>query len=252
MTNSMASATGAQESHLCFTLKRWCLWQSEEVPTAACWPGGEVLPCNGGNADVDGWPLMQRRRLSPLARAASAVASRCRQQSADMPAVFFSSHGESQYYFEMLQGLAVGEGVSPSRFSLCVHNAIAGLCSVHAASFQPYVSLAGGTEGLFAAFLEAGGYLLDAPRVLVVCYGQPLPEAYQPYLASAKTTWALALRLAGANEIGLKLRLARRSTAGPAAEEDGAPGLVQAILDGRRGGQCRLERSIWRWSLDDG
>jgi hypothetical protein len=248
-----AAEAGGQEIRLCFTLKHWCLWQSEEAPANACWPGGEVLPCNGGSADVGFLEMMQRRRLSPLARAASAVAGRCHRQGGDMPAVFFSGHGESQHYFEMLQGLAAGEEVSPSRFSLCVHNAIAGLCSFHNASFLPYLSLAGGTEGMFAVFLEAAACLLDAPQVLAVCYGQPLPEAYRPYLAGSRATWALALVLAGDSGRGLKLRLARRpAAAGPAAEEDGAPGLVQAILDGRRGGECRLERSIWRWSLDDG
>jgi hypothetical protein len=110
-----------------------------------------------------------------------------------MPAVFFSSHGESQYYFEMLHGIAAHEDVSPSRFSLCVHNAIAGLSSVHSASFEPYVSLSGGEEGVFAAFLEAGGLLLETPQVLVVWYEQPLPDAYRAYLTTSETTWALAM-----------------------------------------------------------
>ncbi len=89
--------------------------------------------------------MMQSRRLSPLAGAVSAVAWHSRQQCGDMPAVYFSNHGESQYYFEMLQGIAQGDDVSPSRFSLSVHNAIAGLSSFHSASYLPYVCLAGGT-----------------------------------------------------------------------------------------------------------
>ncbi len=254
-----ASETGSQETRLCFTLGHWCLWQSAAPNTVetrnplpeACWPDGEVLPCNGGSADVGFLPMMQRRRLSPLARAASAVAWRCQRECGDMPSVFFSSHGESQYYFEMLHGMAGREDVSPSRFSLCVHNAIAGLSSLHSASFLPYVSLAGGTEGMFAAFLEAAGCLLDAPKVLVVWYGQALPEAYQSYIATPETTWALAMVLARAGGPGRQLRLARRPGNGPAADEDGAQSLVQAILEGRRSSLCRLDRSIWRWSLDD-
>ena len=165
------------------------------LPFGEFWPGGEVLPCNGGRADVAFLPMMQSRRLSPLARAVSAVAWHSRQQCGDMPSVFFSSHGESQYYFEMLQVLAGGEDVSPSRFSLCVHNAIAGLASFHSASYLPYVSLAGGTEGMFAAFLEAGGILLETSKVLVVWYEQALPDAYRAYLATSETTFALAMVL---------------------------------------------------------
>ncbi|BBL71852.1 beta-ketoacyl synthase chain length factor [Methylogaea oryzae] len=238
-----------RETQLCFTLEHWCLWRSEATPSAGCWPAGEVLPCNGGAADVGFLPMMQRRRLSPLGRAASAVAWRCRQVGGDMPSVFFSRHGESQYYFEMLEGLAAGEEVSPSRFSLSVHNAIAGLCSFHGDSFQPYVSLAGGTEGLFAAFLEAAGLLLESPRTLVVCYEQPLPGAYRDYAASPRITWALGMVLAGGGT-GPKLRLARVGGAVGDADAD-EPGLVQAIRQGRRSGCSRPGSSVWRWSLDD-
>ncbi len=246
-----AAESGIHETHLSFTLQHWCLWQSEETPLTDHWPGGEVLPYNGGSADVGFLPMMQSRRLSPLARAACAVAHHCRQQSGDMPSVFFSCHGESQYYFEMLDGIAAREDVSPSRFSLCVHNAIAGLSSLHSTSFQPYVSLSGGTEGLFAAFLEAAGLLLEAPQVLVVCYEQPLPEAYRAYLATSKTTWALAMVLSRAGNFGHQLRLTRKPGKGLSTTEDSSQSLVQAILENRRSSLCHLDRSVWQWSLDD-
>jgi hypothetical protein len=168
-----------------------------------------------------------------------------------MPSVFFSSHGESQYYFEMLEDLAEGEHVSPSRFSQCVHNAIAGLSSFHSSSYLPYVALAGGTEGLFSAFLEAGGMLLDVPEVLVVWYEQPLPDAYQSYLPGSETTWALAMTLARAGEAGQQLRLARAQTSGQILPENGLPKLVQAVIDGQRRGSCRQDRAIWHWRLDN-
>jgi len=246
-----ATESSIKETRLGFTLQHWCLWQSEEPPPGDHWPGGEVLPCNGGSADVGFLPMMQSRRLSPLARAASAVANHCRQNNGDMPSVFFSGHGESQYYFEMLHGMAAREEVSPSRFSLCVHNAIAGLSSFHSTSFLPYVSLSGGTEGMFAAFLEAAGILLETPKVLVVWYEQPLPEAYRAYLATSEITWALAMVLSRAGNPGHQLRLARRQGKGLSTAEDSALSLVQAILENRRSSVCHLDRSIWQWSLDD-
>lgn len=247
-----AAESGIKETRLGFTLQHWCLWQSEQpsLPVDR-WPGGEVLPCNKGSADVGFLPMMQSRRLSPLARAACAVANHCREKHGDMPSVFFSSHGESQYYFEMLNGIAAREDISPSRFSLCVHNAIAGLSSFHSTSFQPYVSLAGGTEGLFAAFLEAGGLLLETPKVLVVCYEQPLPEAYRVDLETSETTWALALVLSRAGNPGQQLRLTRKPNDGISATEDTGQSLIQAILANQRSSTCRLDRSIWQWNLND-
>lgn len=247
-----ADTPAIKETRLSFTLERWCLWQAEETPSGAHWPDGEVLPCNRGKADVKFLPMMQSRRLSPLARAASSVAWHCRQHAGDMPAVFFSSHGESHYYFEMLQGMAAHEDVSPSRFSLCVHNAIAGMSSFHSTSFQPYVSLSGGTEGLFSAFLEAGGLLLEAPKVLVVWYEQPLPEAYRTCRDTSATTWALAMVLTRTGNPGHQLQLARFPGTGLSATEGSARSLVQTILENRRSSICHLERSIWQWNLDDG
>ena len=234
-----------------FSVKHWYLWQSAEVPAGRRWPGGEVLPCNGGGADVGFLPMMQRRRLSPLARAACAVAWHGRQAAGDMPTVFFSRHGESQYYLEMLQDMAAGEPVSPSRFSLCVHNAIGGLFSFQTESFLPYVSLAGGTEDLFAAFIEAGGQLQEVPQVMVVCYEQSLPTAYQGYVSSPPLTWALALVLGRSGESGYGLKLTRTSCGNGASAGQQMPALVQAILNGQRNGEADLERSVWRWRLDD-
>lgn len=249
--SALASAPLGMGTRLCFTLNHWCLWQS--VPTSGpdCWPGGEVLPYNDGNADVSFLPVVQRRRLSPLARAVCAVVWRCRHEGLDMPTVFFSSHGESQYYFEMLEGMADGERVSPIRFSQCVHNAIAGQVSIYTESFLPYVCLAGGSEGMFAAFLEAAGMLLEVPQVLVVWYEQPLPNAYSNYLTTPDITWALAMILTRSGGHGHQLRLEREPAPGPAAEDKAGTSLMQAILDGQRRASCRLEHSLWRWSLDD-
>ncbi|OQW72102.1 MAG: hypothetical protein BVN35_14745 [Proteobacteria bacterium ST_bin11] len=242
------------ENQLVFTLRHWCFWQSVHGPGTRGWPNGEILPFNQGNADVGFLPAMQRRRLSPLARAACAVAWRSHTEHGDMPSVFFSVHGESQYYFEMLEGMANAEPVSPSRFSQCVHNAIAGLSSVHSASYLPYVALAGGTEGLFSAFLEASGSLLEAPQVLLVCYDQALPEIYRSYLPDCRSTWALGMTLARAGEVGHQLRLTREPATDYRAlsvADQGLPNMVQAIIAGQRRGSSRESGAIWHWRLDD-
>jgi len=246
-----SNAVRSTKIEFSFSLRHWCLWQSEEISIQHAWPGGQALPVDGGNADVRFLPMMQRRRLSPLARAACAVAWDCRERAGDMPTVFFTHHGESQYYFEMLQDMAAGEAVSPSRFSLCVHNAVAGLYSLQTGSVLPYVSLAGGTEGLFAAFIEASGLLLEVPQVLVVCYEQALPEAYQAYQSVENKTWALAMVLGRSGMPGYCLRLAREVNTDLKSSDRQQTDLTQAIISGQRSGFQQLEKSIWHWSLDD-
>lgn len=240
------------DTRLSFTLKHWCLWQSSETTSTNYWPGGEVLAYNDGSADVGFLPMMQRRRLSPLAKAACAVAWRSRMTEGEMPTVFYSAHGESRYYFEMLSDMAAGEAVSPSRFSLSVHNAIAGQFSLHSESQLPYVALAGGSEGLFAGFLEAAGLLLEVPKVMLVCYEQPLPEAYSHYVGSPANTWALAMVLAKAGEPGQPLQLVREPCDDSEDLADEPTELLRHILAGRRHGSQRLDHARWSWSLAEG
>ncbi len=244
-------ASPETETGLDFTLKYWCLWQSVETVENRIWPNGELLPFNQGNPDVHFIPMPQRRRMSPLARAACAVAWRCREQFGNMPAVFFSRHGESREYFRLLQDISRGETVSPSCFSLCVHNAIAGLYSIQSESCLPYVALAGGSEGMFAAFFEAAGMLLESPMVLAICYEQALPGIYRPYVANSPNTWALAMVLTKAEQPGPTLRLSRKPCRVPADAACGETDLIQAIANGQRTGRSRQDGSIWFWNLVD-
>ena len=72
-------------------------------------------------------PKLLQRRLSPLAKAVFNVIEQCVQQGEAPPAVFSSAHGEIAKSLQMLENLQSGEELSPTAFSLSVHNAIAGL-----------------------------------------------------------------------------------------------------------------------------
>lgn len=249
------AAQSLADSGLCFTLEQWRLWQSVECRPDTSWPCGEVLPCREGGADAGFLPLMQRRRLSPLAKAAISVAWPCRQGFPELPAVFSSSHGESRYYFEMLNELARSEALSPSRFSLSVHNAIAGLCSLYSETRAPYVAVAPGEEGVSAALLEAAGVLAERPegRVLVVWYEQPLPTEYQSYTQGPDHVLALAMRLGAPSSHGPRLHVNRtpmavRTEASPSCQ---LQRLGRAIADNERRVDLAGETALWRWSLAD-
>jgi hypothetical protein len=165
-----------------------------------------------------------------------------------MPAVFYSRHGESRHYLEMLQDLAAGQELSPSRFSLSVHNAIAGLYSLCSGSEAACASLAGSADDLFAAFLEAAGLLAESgcPRVLLVFYEQPLPEVYRAFATGPSRVVALALVL-GAPGDGPRLRLLRKRLEAlePACQIER---LCEAVLRGERRSAAD---AAWQWELGD-
>ncbi len=252
-TETKAEASGKAELRLEFTLEKWHVWQDGGYPLSPGWPQGGALPANGGSADVAFLPMMQRRRLSPLAKAAIAVAWACHPAGGGLPSVFYSSHGESHGYFDMLNELAEAQDMSPSRFSLSVHNAIAGLYALYSGSRSPYVALAGGGEGVFAAFLEAAGLIAEgAGRVLVVGYEQPLPEVYRNYAASPDATTALGLRLGAAGGRGPRLSLRRTPDVQAMPSSCSLTALAQTMLSGKRSAEFPQGRCIWHCSLGDG
>jgi hypothetical protein len=166
-------------------------------------------------------PKLLQRRLSPLARAVFNVAEACLGGNKTMPVVFSTSHGEVSKSLEMLRGIQLGEEVSPTTFSLSVHNAIAGLFSMGYANHQEITVIAPGQDGIAPAFIEAFGLLQEphdnckgageiADEVLIVLYDEPLPDFYpsQPFLLSSSTICALALKVSLAGE-GLLLRFKR-------------------------------------------
>jgi hypothetical protein len=124
-----------------------------------------------------------RRRLGPLARMMRHVAHACAQDVQDVRLVFASQHGELNYTIALLRALAAGEPLSPTTFSLSVHNACAGLFSILRADLSASTALAAGAETLGHALVEAFCQLnADAHKPVLMVYADgPLPEEYRAY-----------------------------------------------------------------------
>ncbi|MEI6707305.1 MAG: beta-ketoacyl synthase chain length factor [Methylococcales bacterium] len=155
-------------------------------------------------------PKMLQRRLTPLARAVFAVADRCITAGEALPVVFSSAHGELGKSLAMLQAIQAGEELSPTAFSLSVHNAIAGLFSIAYRNHQEITVIASGQEGIAPAFIDAVGILHEgAAAVLIVFYDEPVADFFPiaPFNLSAAPC-VLALRIALSGE-GLPLSFCR-------------------------------------------
>ncbi len=141
-------------------------------------------------------PLMLRRRLSPLAKDVFCAIINCIGNNKNIPVLFSSSHGELAKSFKMMEELEQGEGISPTAFSLSVHNAIAGLFSIVYKNKLSYTVIAPGEEGIAVAFIEALGVLSEgAENTLVVMYDEPLLDFYTstPFKISTKESGVVAL-----------------------------------------------------------
>lgn len=208
----------------------------------AAWPTPDSRP-----ADVGGIEPMLRRRLGPLARMAIDVAVRCLDRRTGVPMVFASRHGELGRTLGMLRALAEDEVLSPTAFSLSVHNAAAGVLSIARQDLAASTAIAAGTETFAQALIEAGTRLAVAPGVpvLLVYADEPIPAEYAGFVAMAEQAHAIALLL----DPAASLRIRMNGEPCPAAEA----GVMQslAFLPVLTGSADRTEwrdgQTRWRW-----
>ncbi|POG22053.1 beta-ketoacyl synthase [Aeromonas bestiarum] len=141
-------------------------------------------------------PMMMARRLSQGSRLAVQVGLSLLARHPVDYAIFVSRHGELARSVTLLQALADGQALSPTDFSMSVHNTAAGLSSIQGKAAIPMTSLAAGEGGLMAGFTEAVAALhAGASRVLLVAFEGPVPEFHRPWLPDEAPPHALGLVL---------------------------------------------------------
>lgn len=148
---------------------------------------------------------------------------------------------------ELLQDLQANGELSPTAFSLSVHNAIAGLFSMIYVNQLETSVIAPGRDGLASGFVEALGLLQEGhPAVLLVFYDEPVPAFFPtaPYQTRLDQPCALALKLAS-NGAGLPLRMTRLQAAADDREQPlQIPAFLAFLADP---GQTQLQLGPWQW-----
>jgi hypothetical protein len=151
-------------------------------------------PAHNNAPDVSVIPAMLRRRLSPMGRAALSVIMPLAAIHGAMPLVYISRHGDLGRTLGLLEDMARGEPLSPTAFSLSVHNATAGLFSIQQGLTSNITAISGGAQELVPALLEALGLCnSQTPQVLCVFCDEPTPALYQHQADQPAQAYALAM-----------------------------------------------------------
>lgn len=167
-----------------FSVQRW-----------GCWPPTMATPSSAA-PNLDFVPALMRRRLSPLAKAVFSAVADCVEPGEQIPLVCSSIHGEIQRTADILNEIGAHNGVSPTAFSLSVHNAIAGQLSIALKNCAPIVAVAPAQQGLLPALLEAIGLLNDsADEVMVALFDEPVPNLLAGFVPIVPDVQCLALRI---------------------------------------------------------
>lgn len=183
-----------------FTINDWFYWGEHFYSKSAPTPVAEKQP------DLGNIPAIQRRRLPLVAKRINQFALAA--NSAETPIIYVSQQGELSQTLAIIRSF-VGE-VSPMKFSLSVHNAIAGLLSVahkNTQSYQAIDSLSGGIE---TAIIEAYCLLSQHDSVSIVYFDEDLPQEFSALYDEAETptetpkATVLALTIAKGEDLHLE------------------------------------------------
>lgn len=191
-------------------------------------------------------PAMQRRRLGRLARMAFAVGWPLAEGHARLPLVFVSRHGETPRTFEILCDVAANEPLSPTQFSLSVHNAVIGLWSILRGETSEMTALAAAGDGLEHGVFEAAALLAEgAPAVLVIVTEEQPPQAYCDWIDDVPFPYAVGLLLTPGTEWQLSLQPG--SEASPRTEWPHALNLLRILNTAQSACEHPWKNRLWNW-----
>jgi hypothetical protein len=159
---------------------------SDEVIPESVWPKLAFVP------------PMQRRRLSPFAKIALYAAHQASvNNEEDLPMIFSSRHGDLHKTSDLLGELALDNELSPTAFSLSVHNAVAGLYSILTHNKSAINAMAAGQDSVFMALVDAYARLKSGicNKVLLVHVDQALPHTYDEFKDEKQIDHAVAFVL---------------------------------------------------------
>ena len=232
-----------------FNIAAWRAWAPglDSVADWQAWsqqPG--LLATSGAAPDVSFLPAMQRRRLSRLARMAFSVGWPLAEGHPVLPLVFASRHGETPRTFDILSDLAAEQPLSPTQFSLSVHNAVIGLWSILRGETSEMTALAAAGDGLEHGLIEACALLNEgAPAVLLVITEEQPPDAYASWIDDVPFPYAVGLLLTPGQQWQVTLKT------GP-ADADKAPwphalNLLRHLFDEQASFQHAWKTRVWTW-----
>jgi hypothetical protein len=232
-----------------FNIAQWRAW-APGLETVEDWQQWSLSPSllDSGDAapDVSFLPAMQRRRLSRLARMAFSVGWPLAEGIEQLPLVFVSRHGETPRTLDILTDLAANQPLSPTQFSLSVHNAVIGLWSIMRGETSEMTALAAAGDGLEHGIIEAVALLAEgSPAVLLIVTEEQPPAAYADWIEDVPFPYAVGLLLTPGTDWQLCLSTGSESL--PRPEWPHALNLLRTLASEQTTCQHSWKNRLWTW-----
>ena len=236
-----------------FTVRAWSAWAPQRETPAAwrAWARATDLGISEASTGSIMVPMMLRRRSTALGQKMLASALACGETALTGRYVLASRHGEFSHALSILKSLAARELPSPAEFSMSVHNALAGLLSIHLGNTRGHTALAAGLDTFGFGFIEAAAHLVEQPSepVLLLFGDEPLPGEYNVFGGDdvdLPLVVALALQVPAAGDDGILFEALPRSAA--VRPSTAAPiDFLRFLLSGAQSAVSEGARMTWTW-----
>jgi Beta-ketoacyl synthase, N-terminal domain len=175
------------------------------------WLNGGLSPSPEDQPDVSFLPGLLRRRLDRLGRMALYTAWPCAEGLDSIQYIFASRYGDMNRTVELLTALANEDTLSPTLFTLSVHNNVAGLFAIARGDRSAATAMAAGADTLVLSILEGANMIAEGAKHVVVTYADDLvPDIYREFVTEdTMHPFAISLLLTPVNEVPLRCRMGR-------------------------------------------
>lgn len=231
-----------------FGVSRWRAWAPgmESGRDWEAWLAGTSATASPVQPDVSQLPAMLRRRLDPLGRMALHTSWSCLDGVAAAQFVFASRHGSLPRTVELLAALVDHQPLSPTLFSVSVHNGTAGLYSMARGDRSAATAVAAGADTLSMGLLEAACQVSAGAAHVLFCYAdESLPEPYAkaPGNAGNSAAFSIAMLL---EPVASASDVYRLLPAASAASEAPVKALLRFLIERKASADLGVEQ---RWRL---
>jgi len=248
-----------------FSIDSWSAWSSVRGGVES-WSSSRAFEMTGRELTLPNLsliPAMKQRRMSFLSKMAVSTALDClaryngeKPEELSPKSVFASSHGELSRSIKIIESMVSSGEISPTDFSLSVHNTALGLFSILTRNCEAATSIAAGNlsfgYGLLEACMQLGEGKQD--KVLLVYFDEPLPKMLIEFERENPQSICIALLLSKDTESKQKFSFASNVSSKNGAVEASTIDLGERFLDFYLSGKAELNirlkpksEKCWQW-----
>lgn len=234
------------------TIENWSAWAPNVNSNENWleWAKGHREIFGDEKVSVEFLSAMFRRRLSHHSKMALKVAYGCHSSDDPIRTIFCSRHGELHRSSGLLLDIAVKEELSPTAFSMSVHNTSSGMYAIAKKDQSPSLALAAGSDSFASAFAETLVLLHSgrSEKVMLIIVDELLPTLFSEFEDRGACNYAAAFLVSRDESAGQTMSFSMGvGNVNAVSSEPQAISFLRFLLKNDRQLVLTSNRVSWKW-----